>query len=188
MSALSVASAAAHLGARAFEPRFGLRHVGARDLADVEPVARLAKLLREHVDIASLQIEGGRVPEHVHIGCGAAEEHRFLGVAQALTRGKHEAFGLSNGVRGRARIEDHLVELRPCTAWQQPLILDDRSRLQEGSADSGIWRAEIQGFGADLARCADLRSITGFGLRHAFVGRTHAGALGIQLRIVADRL
>ena len=40
------------------KPRFRLRHVGARHLADIEAVARLAQLLLQHLDVAAAADRG----------------------------------------------------------------------------------------------------------------------------------
>ena len=161
-----------------------MRDVRSRDLADVEAVPRLAKLLLEHIDVASLQIKRRRVAQRVHVSAGATEQHRLLGVAQGLARGEHQTFSLSNVVLGRARIKNHLPELRPCPAWQDLLILDDGPRLQKRGAKSGIWLAVIHGFGADLARRRNLRPVAGLCPRDTFVGRAHARALRVELRVV----
>ena len=50
------------------EARLGLGDVGAGHFADVEAVARLPQLLVEHLDVVALQVEDGRVAQHVHVG------------------------------------------------------------------------------------------------------------------------
>ena len=67
-------SAVSICGARGGQPQFRLRHVGARDLADAEAIAGLAKLLLQHLDVAALQIEDRGVADQVHVGGGGVEQ------------------------------------------------------------------------------------------------------------------
>ena len=87
-------SARQHRGAGGGKPRFRLRDVGARDFADVEAVAGLAKLLLQHLDVAALQIEDRGVADQVHVGGGGVEQHGLLGQPQRLARGGHQLLGL----------------------------------------------------------------------------------------------
>ena len=94
-----------HLRAGGGQPRFRLRHVGARDLADVEAVAGLAKLLLQHLDVAALQIEDRGVADQVHVGGGGVEQHGLLGQPQRLARGRHQLLGLPGPARGPKAVE-----------------------------------------------------------------------------------
>ena len=78
-----------HLRAAGGQPRFRLRHVGARHLADIEAVAGLPQLLLQHLDVAPLQIEDRGVAQQVHVGGDRVEQHRLLGHAQGRARGQH---------------------------------------------------------------------------------------------------
>ena len=71
------------MGAR--KARFGLRNVGAGDLAHREPVPRFAQLLLQDLHIVALQIEQRRVPQHVHIGRDAVEQRILFARAQACS-------------------------------------------------------------------------------------------------------
>lgn len=59
-------------------PRFRLRDVGARDLADIEAVPRLAQLLLDDLHVAALQFEDRRIAQHVHVDRGGIEQHGLL--------------------------------------------------------------------------------------------------------------
>ena len=69
---------AQHLRAPGRQPQFRLRHVGARHLADIEAVARLAQLFLQHLDVAPLQVEDRQVTQQVHVGGHRREQHRLL--------------------------------------------------------------------------------------------------------------
>ena len=77
------------------EPRFGLRHVGARHFADVEAVARLLELFGENFDVAPLQIEHRLIAQQIHVSGRGIEQHLLLGDTQGLARRVHLTFRLT---------------------------------------------------------------------------------------------
>ena len=91
------------------EPRFRLRDVGARDLADIEAVAGLAQLLLQHFDVAALQIEDRGVAQQIHVSGGGVEQHGLLGDAQRLARRLHLLLGLPRAVGGLEAVEQSLL-------------------------------------------------------------------------------
>ena len=97
-----------HLRAAGGEPRFGLRHVGLRHLADVEAIARLPQLLLQHLDVAPLQIEHRGVAQHVHVGGGGVQQHGLLDQPQRLARGRNLALRLPRAVGGLEAVEQRL--------------------------------------------------------------------------------
>src|SRR6185295_4758594 len=56
------------VGHGARQPRFGLRHVRLRDLADIESLARRLQLLANHLFVVLRQVEHAEVAQHVDIG------------------------------------------------------------------------------------------------------------------------
>ena len=98
-------SAVSICGAGGGQPRFRLRHVGARHFADVEAVAGLAQLLLQHLDVAALQIEDRGVADQVHVGGGGVEQHGLLGQPQRLARGGHQLLRLPGPAGGAKAVE-----------------------------------------------------------------------------------
>ena len=78
---------------------FGLGHVGPGHLADIEAVAGLAQLLVDHLDVVALQVENGRVAQHVHVGRRGIEQDVLLVVVQGLAGAEDGRFGLPDRVR-----------------------------------------------------------------------------------------
>ena len=62
----------------ACQPRFRLRDIGARHLADLELVARRLKAPAQHIDIVDRQLDHGLVADHVHERHAGAEENSLL--------------------------------------------------------------------------------------------------------------
>jgi hypothetical protein len=165
------------------EPRFGLRDVGLRHLADVETIPRLAQLLLQHAHVVLLQFENRLVAQQIHVGGRRVEQHRLFDQAQRLARGGDLALGLTRAV-GRAQT---VVE-----------------RLRGGDAD-GTRRGVHPRVGVDgliriedavalRQRVGELRPRRGGGadrgpvarecLRNRFIGLTQDRTLRIELRIV----
>ena len=102
---LVAAAAGAQVGARRIEAGdgvgaagFGLRHVGARHLADREAVLRRLQLARQHVDVVLVEPHQLLVAHHVHVGGDRLQQHAALHVAQ------HLALGADVGLRGVHRV------------------------------------------------------------------------------------
>ena len=95
------------LGAR--KARLRLRHVGARHFADGEAVPRLAQLFFQHIDVVAVEVENGRILQHVHIGGRARKKGVLLGVAQLLARPEDLQLGLTDGIDRPVAVEDGLV-------------------------------------------------------------------------------
>ena len=74
------------VGLAAGQRGFGLRHVGPRDFADLETVARLLQLDFQHLDILTPQIEHRRIAQHVHISGRALLQGGQLAVAHGFAR------------------------------------------------------------------------------------------------------
>ena len=73
----------AALGRHAFrsrlcEPGLGLRHIGARHLAYLEPVHRGLELAAHHPLAAAAVLDLGQIAEHVHVGGHRVEQDRLL--------------------------------------------------------------------------------------------------------------
>ena len=95
-------------------------NVGRRHVARFEPLSGLAQLLLQHLDVAALQIEDGRVAQQVHIGHGRVEQHGLFGRAQRLARGTNLAFGLPGPIGGLEPIEEILRQRRSKASWCVP--------------------------------------------------------------------
>ncbi len=63
------------------QARLGLGDVGAGHFADREPVPRLAQLFLQHIDVVAVEIDDGRVLQHIHVGLDARQKGCLLGVA-----------------------------------------------------------------------------------------------------------
>ena len=92
---LEAAAAGAQVGARSIEAGdcvgaagLGLRHVGARHLADGEAVLRRLQFARQHVDVVLVEPDELLVADHVHVGGDRLQEHDALHVAQNLALGR----------------------------------------------------------------------------------------------------
>ena len=163
----------AHLRLRGGQARLGLGHVRAGHLADIEAVARLAQLLVDDLDVVALEVEDGRVAEHVHIGLGAVEQHRLLGVAQGLAGAEHLGLGLAGGVEGAVAVEDRLIDLNAGAA-------------RKGGVGGGAELvAALREGHPRIRRAGDGRPPESAGARHVLVGRAHARALRPESRVTA---
>ena len=64
-------------------PRFGLRHVGARHLADIKAVLGRLELLGQHGDVVLAQANDGRVAHDIDVSGRGIEQDRLLDGAKA---------------------------------------------------------------------------------------------------------
>ncbi len=159
------------------QARFRLRHVGARHFADREPVAGLAELLFQHIDVVTVEVENGRVLEHVHIGGDARKKGVLLGVAQLLPRSEDLQLRLTDGVERAVAVEDGLVggdSVAP------------RKEIDHCAAGGGGIRAKQTGlgaFGGYIGRSGDGRQVARVRYRDGFVSHPDRGALGVDVGI-----
>ena len=172
------------LAAPGGEPRFRLRHVGARHLADIEAVAGLLQLLGEHFDVAPVQLQDRLVAQQIHIGGRGVEQHLLLGDAQGLARAHDLALGLADPVGGLIAVVQRLRRGRGNAALLIGLgkigvlhgirkhRLNDRVRQR-----AGIIVAAVGGH-------REFWAIAGQRLRHVLVGRAQRRALRVERRIV----
>ena len=163
----------AHLRLRRRQARLGLGHVRAGHLADIEAVARLAQLLVDDLDVVALKVEDGRVAQHVHVGLGAVEQHRLLGVAQGLAGAEHLRLGLTGRVQRPVAVEQRLVDLDAGAAR-----IGGRGTRAEIVAGLGVG-------GADIGRRADDRASQRARPRHVLVRGAHARPLRPEGRVAA---
>ena len=98
------------LGDRVRPSRFGLGHVGAGHLADIEAILGLPELLGQHVDIGLAQADDRLVAHHIDISRGGVQKRGLLRGAQAFAPGLHRGFGLADGVDILKALEDGLGE------------------------------------------------------------------------------
>src|SRR6185295_10871047 len=82
------------VGHGARQPRFGLRHVRLRDLADVEALARRLQLLADHLFVVLRQLEHPHVTQHVNIGGRRLQQDLLLDIRQLGPSGADEVLGL----------------------------------------------------------------------------------------------
>ncbi len=85
-------------GQRFRAPRFGLRHIGARHLADIEAVPGRLELLAEHGDVVLAQADDGRIAHDIDIGGHGIEQDRLLDDAQRFARRLHGSLRPPDGV------------------------------------------------------------------------------------------
>ena len=111
-------SAGQRLGARRGKLRdgrraagFGLRHVGAGTLADLEARAGGAHLLLQELEVVRPQHRDLAVANDVHESARRVEQDVLLGVAQALDGGPHPRLGGQRVVPGLKPVEQHLLDL-----------------------------------------------------------------------------
>ena len=134
------------------EPRFRLRHVGARHLADVEAVAHLAQLLLQHLDVAALQIEDRGVAQQVHVGGGGGEQDVLLGQPEVLSRRRHLALRLPRAVGGHEAVEQGLRDRRAIGmhAHRAPLVdvRSGRTNTPRGGVEVLLGRGVAAGWRA----------------------------------------
>ena len=171
------------LRAPAGEPGFGLRDVGARDLAGGETVARLPQRHFQHVDIAALQLEDRRGLQQIHISGGGAEQHGLLGRAQLLARGEYLAFGLTRTASRLQAVEQRLSGGDP-VGLHRDLAL--RLRV-EGAAGPRVVPGPAQRIQILIGQArgaAHARAKTGKRSGNVLIDRARCGALGIELGIV----
>ena len=86
------------VGNRAGPSRLGLRHVGARHLADIEAVPRLLQLLRQHFDVVLAQAHDGLVAHYIDVGGGGVSKVVCSMLRKVLTTGLHGRLGLAREV------------------------------------------------------------------------------------------
>ncbi len=98
---------------------FGLSDVGAGDFADLKPVASLAQLFLQNLDVVAIEVEDRGIAQHVHVRGRGIEQHVLLGVAERFARAQHLRFGLADRTAGLAGIEDVLRHLDAGAAWRQ---------------------------------------------------------------------
>ena len=108
IEASSVASALNLRRLGAGEARLGLCDVGARHLADREPVPRFAQLLLQDENVVALKFEYRGVAQHVHIVGYAGEQGVLFRVAQLLASAHDVGFRAANPVDRLIAVEDVL--------------------------------------------------------------------------------
>ena len=173
------AAAGPQVGARGVEAghgigaaSFGLRHVGARHLADGETVLRRLQLARQHVDVVLVEADELLVAHHVHVGGHGLQQHAALHIAQHLALGADVGFRLVHRVVGTKPAEDRLHGVDAIAA-----------RLGHPVENRG--RTLVVALDADVGIAGDGRPVAGHGARHVFVAGALKGALRIKARIVA---
>jgi len=71
----------------------GLRHVGARHLADLEPILGRAQFLAQQALVVFAQLDEFAVSDDVHVGPHRGQKHRLLDADQRLARGQNGFLG-----------------------------------------------------------------------------------------------
>ncbi len=161
------------------QPRFGLRDVGARHLADIETIPRLPQRRLEHGHVAALQIEDRGVAQQIHVGGHRTQQHRLLGRAQRFARCKYLRLRLPRAVAGLEAVEQRLRggDAIGCGAHV--------SAIRRGTA---ACRAGLgEGLEIGLAQAAGrghARAVTAERNGDVLVDGAGRGALGVELRIV----
>ena len=160
------------IGEGAAVPGLGLRHVGRRDVAGVEPLARGAERLAQERDVDALRLDQALVGVDVGVGGHRIEQHALADIAQRLASREHLRLGLAHRVGGLETVEHDLVDGDADDPGAQPRGLD---RVVREQIAHGL---QARGEGGD-----DLRPVARQRLRNAFVGSAQPRALGIELRV-----
>ena len=129
------------LGAADIETSLGLRHVGRGHVAGFQPRLGLAQLLRQHLEVGTLQFENAGVAQQVHVGGGGIDQHGLLDVAQGLARGKHLALGKLGAVRGLKAVQ-HVLRDRGADAARG---VDAALREIAGRLRRSAWSSRSRG-------------------------------------------
>jgi len=158
------------------ELRFGLRHVRARHLADIEAVAGLLERLFEHAHIAALNFEGGGVSKIIHVAGGSLQQDRLLEHTQRLAGSRDLALRRARPVGGLIAVVERLVDGQAGAIGLKGRVAMDRQTLLL------LLNVLILIAGAEVD--SDLGAIARQRLWHVFVSRAHLGALRVKLRIV----
>ena len=95
---------------------FGLRHVGARHLADIETVLGRLELLGQHGDVVLAQANDGRVAHNIDVSGRGIEQDRLFDGAKRLTGCLHLRLRLPDGVEVLEALEQRLGQLHRPTA------------------------------------------------------------------------
>ena len=157
-----------------------MRHIGARQLADIEAIARLFQLLGEHLDVAPVEIKDRLIAQQVHVGGGGVEQHLLLGDAQRLARAIDLAFRLPGTIGGLEAVEQRICPVGGDAAREECLGKRD---IGDDAADRKLLH-RIGVIITPLRGDAYLGAIAGEGLRHILIGRAQRGALRVERRIV----
>ena len=147
-----------------------LRHVGARDFADIEAILGGAQIARQHRDVVLAQAHDGRVAHHVAEGRHRLQQHALLGQPQRLAPGAH----------GRLRRVDRVDGAE---AAKQRLHHADRvaARVAVAAGDGAGVGGDVP-VGAVGAAC-DAGSVTRQRARHLLVDRPQRRPRRVQPRI-----
>ena len=156
--------------------QFGLRQVGAGDLAGSEAVARLAQRRLQHLHVIALKLEQGGVAQQIHIGGGRIEQDRLLGGAQRLACSENLALGQPCPAGILESIEKRL-------GGRQTIGRDGfgADRFVGGRNASGEL---IQVLFADRGGPRDVRTIARQRDADILIGGAGSGALRVHLRII----
>ena len=92
------------------QPRLGLRHVGTRDLADLEPIAGSLQLALQTLLVVERQIEHRLVPEDGGVGIDAVQQYLLLQPVEACALRLHLVLGLAHLRLGAAAGVEVLAE------------------------------------------------------------------------------
>ena len=145
-------------------PRFGLRHVGARHLADIETVLGRLELLGQHGDVVLAQANDGRVAHNIDVSGRGVEQDRLFDGAKRLTGCLHLRLRLPDGVEILEALEQRLGQLHRPTAgvagalWEctGPVMMPRSVRFGIETSLSVCWKAvsplaEMKGRRPDFA-------------------------------------
>jgi len=158
------------------EPRFCLRHVGARNLASAETVARLPQRRFEHIDVAALKLEHRGIAQQIHVGRDRAQKNSLLGAAQRFARRKHLRLRLPRAVAGLEAVEQRLRA--GGTKGRDRILTRSPGRAARRPGDV---------FEIDLGQAAgrgQARSIAAKRNGNVLIGRARRSSLSIELGIV----
>ena len=160
------------IGEAAVQPRFGLRGIGRRHVAGVEPLLHDAEGFAQEGDVGALRLDQRLVGEHVGIGGDGVEQHALSDIAQRLAAGPHLKFRDADAVGGLETVEQRLRHRDA-----------DGPRFQGRGLDGVVGQQVADRLQPGAEAGDDLRPVAGQRLRDVLVGGALPRPFGIELRV-----
>ena len=165
------------VGPGAREAGLGLGDVGARDLADLEPVAGGSQLPAQALLVVQGKVEDRLVAPHVGVGGDGGEQDLLFGRDQVGPLGTHLVLGLTHAGRGAAAGIEVLADR------ERDLLRGAVGALRAVQPATAVGAADIALGGFQPAIEEEARSVAGQRLGHQLVGGAQEGPAGGEVRV-----